>query len=105
MRSDPDRGEAGAGRLDSCYQREQVIDGMGCPGVRVGTCVAGNLRPGAEVQRKQLAPWVEGMQVFVCQAGMVECAGKVEAEVVGGAECAVGGGAWSMASIRLRTSR
>jgi len=91
MRGDADGGEAGGGRLDACYQGEQVVDGVSGPGVGVGAGIARNLWPGAEVERKQLAPGVDGIEVFVGHAGVFEGAGEVEAEIVGGAEDAVGG--------------
>ena len=52
VRGDADGGEAGAGGLNAGDQGEQVVDGMGAPGVGVGAGVAGDLRPGAEVEGK-----------------------------------------------------
>src|SRR5271157_607754 len=80
-----DRGKAGAGWLNARYQREQIVDGMGAPGVGVGAGVAGNFRPGAEVEGQEFAPGVDGAQVLIGQAGVVQGAGKIKAEVVGGA--------------------
>ena len=86
VRSDADGGEAGAGRFDAGDQGQQVVDRMGGPGVGVGAGVAGDFGPGAEVQRQEFAPGVEGLEVVVGEAGMIKGAGEVEAEVVGGAE-------------------
>ena len=92
MRRDANGGKAGAGGFDARDEREQIVDGVGCPGVGVGARVAGDFRPGAEVKREQLAPRVEGLEVVVGHAGVFESAGEVEAEVIRGAEDAVGGG-------------
>ena len=87
------QGKAGAGWLNAGYEGEKVVDGMGAPGVGVGAGVSGDLGPCAEVKGQEFAPGVDGRQVLVREADVVERAGKVEAEIVGGAEGAIGGGA------------
>ena len=42
------------------------------------------------MEGQKLAPWVEGLEVGVGHVGVVERTGEVEAEVVRGAEDAVG---------------
>src|ERR1700722_16426660 len=59
VRRDANGGEAGAGRLDACDERKEVVDGVGAPCVGVGAGVAGDLGPGGEVEREELAPWGE----------------------------------------------
>src|SRR6202041_145506 len=78
-----------------CSERRQGAE-MGSDGdgreARAGGLVAGDLRPGAEVERQQLAPWTDGVQIVVCYAGVIEGSRQVEAEVVGRAEDSVGRG-------------
>ncbi len=93
MGSDADGGEAGAGGFDAGNEGEHVVDGVGRPCVRVGAGVAGDFGPGAEVERQQFAPGIERFEIVVGHACVVERAGEVEAEIVGGREHAVGSGA------------
>ena len=41
---------------------------------------------------QQLAPRLDGVEIFVGHAGVVQGAGQIEAEVIGGAQDAVGSG-------------
>ncbi len=50
VRSDANGGEAGTGGLDTRHEGEQIVDGMRRPGMRIRAGVAGDLRPGAEVE-------------------------------------------------------
>ena len=65
-------------------------DVQACESERVSS---GMLRPGAEVQRQQLAPGIERFEIFIGHAGMLQGASQVEAEVVGGAQRAIRSGA------------
>jgi len=60
------------------------------PGVRVGAGVAGDFRPGAEVERQQLAPWTERGLVLVRHSRVIQRPRQVKAEVIRRAEDAVG---------------
>src|SRR5580658_10016467 len=59
---------------------------MGTPGVRVGTGIAGHFRPCTEMQRQEIPPWSERIQVTVGHTRVVKSAREVEAKIVGGCQ-------------------
>ena len=68
---------------------------MGCA---LQACESERVSPGVSGQvlkcsGSELAPRPERVQILVGHSGMFECAGQIEAEVVGGAEHTVGGAA------------
>ena len=95
MRRNADSGKAGAGRFDAGDEGEQIVDGVGTPGVRVGAGAAGSLGPGGEVKWEQFAPGGEGGEVSVSETSVgqfivfllplrvIKRPGEVEAEVIG----------------------
>src|ERR1019366_4448035 len=76
--SDANGGEAGTGGLDACHEGQQNVNRMRRPGMRVGAGIAGDFRPGAEVQRKEFAPGVEGFQVVIRKARVIQRAGEIK---------------------------
>ena len=79
---DANGGESWTRWFNACNERQHVVDGMCCPGVRVGTGIAGDFRPSAEVQWEQFAPGVERAEIFVGETGTVHGSSKVEAEII-----------------------
>src|SRR6185503_14984224 len=60
------------------------------PRVRVGAGFARLFRPCAEVKREEFTPWIEGFEVLVRQASMIQRTCEVKPEVVRSRHHAIG---------------
>ena len=103
MRSDPHRSKARRRRLDPRHQRQQIIGRMRAPCMRIRARVARNLRPSAEVQRKQLAPRLQSCQIFIAHPRMIQRPSQIKAEIIRAAQNSIRSVPGSMALIRFRT--
>ena len=63
---------------------QQVEIGMGAPGVGIGTSGLGRFGPGGQAESNHVVPGSEQLQVRVAHTGVVESAGEIKAEIVGG---------------------
>ena len=84
MRLDRNRGESGFRGTDAGDDAQQIVIWMRAPRVRIGARWLGLLGPGGESERNHRAPWAEEIEIAIAEAGVLDRAREVEAEIIGG---------------------